>query len=70
VGGVARRGEPRSGRYPDPDAFDVFRDGKQHLPFGEEAHRCLGMHLARLGMRMLLNVVLDRLPGLPATYLT
>ncbi len=25
---------------------------------------CLGMHLARLEMRVLLNVVLDRLPGL------
>jgi cytochrome P450 len=52
------------GRYPDPDAFDVFREDKQHISFGDGAHKCLGMHLARLEMRILLNAVLDRLPGL------
>jgi cytochrome P450 len=52
------------GRYPDPDAFDVFREDKQHVSFGDGAHKCLGMHLARLEMRVLLNAVLDRLPGL------
>jgi cytochrome P450 len=52
------------GRYPDPDAFDVFREDKQHMSFGDGAHKCLGMHLARLEMRILLNAVLDRLPGL------
>jgi cytochrome P450 len=52
------------GRYPDPDAFDVFREDKQHLSFGDGAHKCLGMHLARMEMRVLLNAVLDRLPGL------
>jgi cytochrome P450 len=52
------------GRYPDPDAFDIFRAGKQHVSFGDGAHKCLGMHLARLEMRLLLNAVLDRLPGL------
>jgi cytochrome P450 len=51
-------------RYPDPDAFDVFREDKQHMSFGDGAHKCLGMHLARLEMRVLLNAVLDRLPGL------
>jgi cytochrome P450 len=51
-------------RYPDPDGFDVCREGKQHVSFGDGAHKCLGMHLARLEMRILLNAVLDRLPGL------
>lgn len=51
-------------RYPDPDAFDIFRQDKQHISFGDGAHKCLGMHLARLEMRVLLNAVLDRLPGL------
>jgi cytochrome P450 len=51
-------------RYPDPDAFDIFRADKQHMSFGDGAHKCLGMHLARLEMRILLNAVLDRLPGL------
>ena len=52
------------GRYAEPDAFDIFRSGGQHLSFGDGAHKCLGMHLARLEMRVLLNAVLDRLPGL------
>jgi cytochrome P450 len=24
------------GRYPDPDAFDIFREDKQHISFGDE----------------------------------
>ena len=52
------------GWHADPDAFDIFRDGTQHISFGDGAHKCLGMHLARLEMRVLLNAVLDRLPGL------
>ena len=50
-------------RYPDPDAFDIYRKDKQHISFGDGAHKCLGIHLARLEMRVLLNAVLDRLPG-------
>jgi cytochrome P450 len=50
--------------YPDPDAFDIFRENKQHMSFGDGPHTCLGMHLARLEMRVLLTAVLDRLPGL------
>jgi cytochrome P450 len=51
-------------RHPHPDTFDVFRADKQHMSFGDGAHTCLGMHLARLEMRILLTAVLDRLPGL------
>jgi cytochrome P450 len=59
--GAANR-DPR--RYPDPDSFDIFRDARQHISFGNGPHMCLGMHLARLETRVLLNAVLDRLPGL------
>ena len=50
-------------RYSNPDAFDIYRQDKQHISFGDGAHKCLGIHLARLEMRVLLNAVLDRLPG-------
>ena len=55
---------PDPGRYAEPDAFDIFRDPQPHISFGDGAHRCLGMHLARLETRVLLNAVLDRLPDL------
>jgi cytochrome P450 len=48
----------------DPDAFDIFRGPPQHISFGDGPHKCLGMHLARLEMRVLLNAVLDRLQHL------
>jgi cytochrome P450 len=59
--GAAGRDEAQ---YPDPDRFDIFRDPKQHMSFGFGPHMCLGMHLARLETAILLNAVLDRLPGL------
>jgi len=52
-------------RFPEPDAFDVGRDEpKPHISFGNGPHLCLGMHLARMEMRVALNLLFDRLPGL------
>ena len=51
-------------RYPDPDRFDVFRSARAHIGFGHGVHVCLGMHLARLEMRVALNLLFDRLPNL------
>jgi cytochrome P450 len=51
-------------RYSDPDAFDIFREARPHISFGDGPHKCLGMHLARMETRILLNAVLDRLPNL------
>ena len=59
--GAANRDETR---WPDPDRFDIFRDPKVHISFGQGPHICLGMHLARVEMRVALNVMLDRLPEL------
>jgi cytochrome P450 len=59
--GAANRDEER---YPDPDRFDIFRSAKPHISFGHGVHLCLGMHLARLEMRVALELLLDRLPGL------
>jgi cytochrome P450 len=51
-------------RWDDPDEFDIFRTPQQHLAFAYGPHMCLGMHLARLETRVVINAVLDRLPGL------
>ena len=51
-------------RYPDPDRFDIFRPARPHVGFGHGVHVCLGMHLARLEMRVALNLLFDRLPNL------
>jgi cytochrome P450 len=51
-------------RYADPDRFNIFRDVKPNIGWGHGVHVCLGMHLARLEMRMALNLLFDRLPNL------
>jgi cytochrome P450 len=51
-------------RYPNPDNFDIFRQQRSHVGWGHGVHVCLGMHLARLEMRVALNLLLDRLPNL------
>jgi cytochrome P450 len=51
-------------RWDRPDSFDIFRQPLPHLTFAHGPHVCLGAHLARMEMRMMLNAVLDRLPGL------
>ena len=51
-------------RWENPDSFDIFRKPQQHLAFAFGPHMCLGMHLARLETRIVVNAVLDRLPGI------
>jgi cytochrome P450 len=59
--GAANRDDAR---YTDPDRFDIFRPPRQHLAFGFGAHRCLGMHLARMETTVAIESVFDRLPEL------
>jgi cytochrome P450 len=56
--GAANRDERK---YADPDRFDIFRQGRQHLGFGFGVHVCLGMHLARMESRVAINTLFDRL---------
>ena len=51
-------------RYADPNRFNIFRDVKPNIGWGHGVHVCLGMHLARLEMRVALNLLFDRLPNL------
>ena len=51
-------------RYVDPDRFDIFRTQRQNMAFGFGAHRCMGMHLARIETEVAVGALLDRLEGL------
>ncbi|WP_433186437.1 cytochrome P450 [Actinoallomurus sp. CA-150999] len=58
--GSANR-DPR--KFPDPDRFILGRKGvNQHLGFGAGPHRCLGMHLARLELAVVLREWHARIP--------
>jgi cytochrome P450 len=59
--GSANRDEQR---YPHSEDFDVDRPAQNHITFGTGQHQCLGMHLARMEMRVGLQTILDRLPNL------
>jgi cytochrome P450 len=48
-------------QFDNPRRFDVTRDHNRHLAFGAGAHQCLGLHLARLEMKILFEALLDRL---------
>lgn len=46
--------------YVDPDRFDVTRDARDHLAFGQGVHRCAGGHLAQLELESLLRALVAR----------
>jgi len=47
--------------FADPDAFDIGRSPNQHLSFGRGGpHLCLGAHLARLEVRVVLAALARR----------
>jgi cytochrome P450 len=59
--GSANRDESR---WPDPNTFDIQRPRHAHIAFAAGIHMCLGMHLARLETRVMLNSLLDRVKDL------
>jgi cytochrome P450 len=48
-------------QFDEPRKFEAARDQNRHIAFGAGAHQCLGLHLARLEMRILFEEILDRL---------
>jgi cytochrome P450 len=50
--------------FHDPDRLDVGRRPNPHLAFGQGAHACAGMNVARLEARIAFGRLLMRCPGL------
>ena len=50
--------------FRDPDRLDVGRKPNPHLAFGQGAHACAGMNVARLEARIAFGRLLARCPGL------
>lgn len=48
--------------FPNPDQVQLDRFPNRHLAFGVGSHRCLGSHLARVMLGVMLREVLTRLP--------
>jgi cytochrome P450 len=49
-----------SAEYDQPDEIDIDRPQVRHLSFGYGAHYCIGVHLARLELRVALEELLRR----------
>ncbi|WP_330240168.1 cytochrome P450 [Streptomyces sp. NBC_00525] len=50
--------------FPEPDALDLGRGGRNHVAFGFGIHQCLGQNLARAELEIALPALFRRLPGL------
>ena len=60
LGTAAANRDPRE--FERPDEFVPDRRSNRHLAFGAGPHRCLGMHLAREELRIVLEEWLTRIP--------
>ena len=58
-GGCANR-DPKT--YTTPDDIDLAQAKQGHLTFGQGIHRCLGSHLARRELRIVVQEFLKRIP--------
>jgi cytochrome P450 len=57
--GSANRDERK---FPRADEFILDRKPNRHIAFGSGVHQCLGIHLARVEMRVVFEELLRRLP--------
>lgn len=48
--------------FPEPEKFDLRREGKPHIAFNAGPHRCLGSHLARVELNVLYEEMVKRMP--------
>jgi cytochrome P450 len=53
--------------FTDPDAFDVDRPGGKSIAFGVGPHACIGMHVAKLEMKILFEELLPLVESFEVT---
>ena len=53
-------------QFDEPERLDLARKPNNHLAFGQGAHACSGMNVARLEARIAIQALLARYPGLVA----
>lgn len=51
-------------QFPDPETFDLSRPKGAHLGWGNGPHTCVGIHLAKLEMRVLLGAMVPRVQAI------
>jgi cytochrome P450 len=70
---AAANREPERFGDVDPNVWDLDRRPVGHIAFSVGEHFCLGAHLARAELRIALEVLVERLPGMrlvePPTFL-
>ena len=48
--------------FAEPDEFDIERETERHVGFGHGQHHCIGIHVARLEGRVLLQELMAHIP--------
>jgi hypothetical protein len=51
-------------QFEDPDRFDITREPRDHVAFGEGIHFCIGAPLARMEGAIAIGAMLERFPRL------
>jgi cytochrome P450 len=51
-------------KFDGPDEFDLLRSPNEHVAFGIASHICLGMHAARLELKVMFEELLRRVPSI------
>jgi cytochrome P450 len=52
---------------PEPDRFDLTRRPNKHIAFGYGPHMCIGQHLAKLELRVMLEELLPHVKSITPT---
>ncbi|OYD61463.1 cytochrome P450 [Rhodococcus sp. OK302] len=61
INSIAANRDPN--QFENPDVIDFTRDSNRHLTFGIGPHRCVGSHLARLELKIVLEEFHARIPN-------